>query len=80
MIERELIFCAAKLARRAPEEWNEFVDALGKHTELHITNCISSPLDALAQNQGRAQALTALLKDLREALKTADQIERKKQR
>lgn len=77
MIDRELLFAAAKLARSAPENWNEFIAALGKHTDFHVSNCVSSPLDALAQNQGRAQAMTALLKDLREAVKSADQIERK---
>lgn len=77
MIDRDLIFAAAKLARHAPGQWEEFLGALAKHTDLYVSNCISSPLDALAQNQGRAQSMTALLIGLREAVKTADQIERK---
>lgn len=77
MIDRELILAAAKLARSAPETWNEFLGALDAYTNIQISNCISSPLDALPQNQGRAQSMVALHKVLRECVKTADQIERK---
>jgi hypothetical protein len=78
MNDRELILAAAKLARTAPENWNEFLGALAAHTDNQISNCISSPLEALPQNQGRAQSMVALLKVLRECLKTADQIEGKR--
>ena len=78
MTDKELILSAAKLARHAPESWNEFLGALSAHTENYISNCISSPLEALPQNQGRAQSMVALQKVLRDCLKTADQIERKK--
>jgi len=78
MTDKELILSAAKLARHAPESWNEFLGALSAHTENYISNCISSPLEALPQNQGRAQSMVALLKVLRECLKSADQIEGKR--
>lgn len=78
MIDRELILAAAKLARSAPENWDEFLGALEAYTNIQISNCISSPIEALAQNQGRAQSMVALQKVLRDCLKTADQIERKK--
>lgn len=77
MNDRELILASAKLARSAPEAWNEFLGALDTYTNLQISNCVSSPLEALAQNQGRAQSMVALQKVLRDCLKTADQIERK---
>ena len=75
MSDQKLILAAAKLARSAPENWNEFLGALSAHTETQISNCVSSPLEALAQNQGRAQSLVALQKVLRDCLKVADQIE-----
>ena len=75
MSDRDLIIAAAKLARSAPENWQQFLGALEQYSNTHITNCIQSPLEALAQNQGRAQAIAALQKLLRDALKTADQIE-----
>lgn len=78
MSDRELIQKAAALARSAPENWKEFLGALSAYTDLQISNCISSPLEALPQNQGRAQSSVALLRLLRECLKTADQIEGKR--
>lgn len=77
MNDRELILASAKLARSAPETWTEFLGAFDAYTNTQISNCISSPLEALAQNQGRAQSLVALQKVLRDCLKSADQIERK---
>ena len=77
MNDRELILAAAKLARSAPETWTEFLGAFDAYTNLQISNCISSPIEALAQNQGRAQSMVALRTILRDCLKTADQIERK---
>jgi hypothetical protein len=78
MNDRELIQKAAALARSAPENWKEFLGALSTYTDNQISNCVSSPLEALPQNQGRAQATVALLRLLRECLKTADQIEGKR--
>ena len=78
MNDRELILKAAALARSAPEDWKQFMGALSAYTDVQISNCISSPLEALPQNQGRAQATVALLRLLRECLKTADQIEGKR--
>ena len=78
MNDRELILKAAALARSAPEDWKQFVGALSAYTDVQISNCISSPLEALPQNQGRAQACVAILRSFRECLKTADQIEGKR--
>lgn len=78
MIDQKLILSAAKLARSAPENWQEFLGALDTYTQSQISNCISSPLEALAQNQGRAQSMVALQKVLRDCLKTADHMEGRK--
>jgi hypothetical protein len=78
MSDRELIFKAATLARSAPEDWKEFLGALTVYTDNQISNCVSSPLEMLPQNQGRAQASVAILRMLRDCLKTADQIEGKR--
>lgn len=77
MNDRELIFATAKLARSAPEAFEEFIGALSSYTDIQISNCISSPLEELPRAQGRAQQAATLLRLLREATKTADQIERK---
>lgn len=77
MSDRDLIIAAAKLARSAPETWEEFLGALQVYTEAQISNCISSPLEELQRAQGRAQNASALLRLIRDALKNADQIERK---
>lgn len=77
MSDRDLILAAAKLARSAPETWEEFLGALQVYTEAQISNCISSPLEELQRAQGRAQNASALLRLIRDALKNADQIERK---
>lgn len=77
-MDRDLILAAAKLSKIAPETWKEFLGAFETHTNTNRDNCVSSPLEALPQNQGRAQACVALLKLLRDAPKVADQIEGKR--
>lgn len=78
MSDRELILAAAKLARSAPESWKQFLGAFDDYANSHVSNCISSSLEALAQNQGRAQSMVALQKLLRDSLKSADHIEGRK--
>jgi len=77
MTDRDLILAAARLARTAPESWQQFLGAFSNYTEVQRENCISSPLEHLAVNQGRAQNCVALLRLLSDAVKLADQIERK---
>jgi hypothetical protein len=77
-MDRDLILAAAKLQRTAPESWKEFLGAFEDHTNKTRDNCISSPLETLPLNQGRAQACVALLKVLRDCLSLADQIEKAK--
>jgi len=68
---------AAILARTAPNEWREFLSALGQFTEHHRENLVSSPLADLPINQGRAQILGALLKNMENCTKDADELARK---
>lgn len=70
---------AAQLARTAPREWREFLEALAVHNEVHRTNLIMSPLHELPVNQGRAQALSTLLDRLKNSVASADRIARKAQ-
>ena len=74
---KDLILHSARLARRAPEEWQHFLGALAKYVEAQRTHCIASPLDILPVAQGRAQACTALLALFADCLSSADKIEGK---
>lgn len=69
---------AAALARRAPEEWSDFLGAFTRYTDQRRDQCISSPADAIYQAQGRAQQCVALLRLFDECRKTADQIQEKR--
>ncbi len=69
-----LIQKAAELARRAPKEWAEFLDALKTSSEEARDQCVQSPLAELPRTQGRAQSLKALLTLLTDALRSADRI------
>jgi FtsZ-interacting cell division protein YlmF len=77
-MDRDLILAAAKLQRTAPESFKEFLGAFEAFTNQSRDNCVSSPLETLPQNQGRAQVCVALLKGFRDCLKLADQIEKAK--
>lgn len=71
---RSLTVRAAELASRAPEDWQLFIESLTAHVDEARDNCIRSPLDMLQINQGRAQALTAILQTLRDAPRLARQL------
>lgn len=72
----ELILKAATLARSAPNEWREFVEALGKYNEVTRENLVKSPLNELPVNQGRALMSASILGIFVECLKSADKINR----
>lgn len=78
MSDKDLILEAARLARRAPEEWQHFLGALAKYVEVQRSHCIASPLEMLPVAQGRAQASTAILALFAECLQSADKIEGKR--
>jgi hypothetical protein len=77
-VDRELILKVAGLARSSPQSWSEFLTAFRNYTDQTRDQCISSPLEELVRNQGRAQQCTALLTLFDEALKRADQMTEKR--
>lgn len=77
MSDKDLILNTARLARRAPDEWQHFLGALAKYVETQRSYCIQSPLDILPVAQGRAQACTAILALFTDCLSSADKIEGK---
>lgn len=76
--KEELILKAATLARIAPDDWRNFVEALGRYAEVHRENLIKSPLNELPVNQGRAQTASSLREMLADCLISADRIKGKK--
>jgi hypothetical protein len=70
----------AALARRAPQEWQEFLSAVRTYTEAARTVCVQAPAAELPAMQGRAQQSMAFLQMFETALVTADRIERKQTR
>jgi hypothetical protein len=73
--EADIVKAASRLARTAPESWEQFLGAVYAHTELQITNCIQSPLDSLPAAQGRAQYAARLRELLADCIASADKLE-----
>ena len=69
---------AASVARRAPDEWKELIEALQFLTAHRRDECVSSPADNVYLAQGRAREAASLLRALENCLKTADQITEKR--
>lgn len=80
MQHEELIKKAAALAKIAPQQWADFLQAFAAFTEHHRNNLVHSPLDALSVNQGRAQILSVTQDILVKAVESADNIARKAQK
>jgi hypothetical protein len=76
--DKELIYTAANVATRAPQEWAAFIIALSAHVNTKRDECIRSPLDMLQVTQGRAQASGALRDILADCVKTANELDAKK--
>lgn len=76
-LDHKLILAAAKLARRAPEDWKQFLGAFSDYSTTQISNCVQSPLEELPRAQGRAQATARLYGLLADCLASADKIEGK---
>lgn len=77
-IQKNLTLRAAELARRAPSEWQRFIEALQNLTNHRRDECVSSPADSLFLAQGRARESASLLRTMEACLKTADQIAEKR--
>jgi hypothetical protein len=72
--DRELILAAARLARRAPDEWQKFLNMFAEYTEDKIVSCIQAPVEVLPVAQGRAQSLVKFGQLLEDCIKMADTI------
>ncbi len=77
-VAREIALCAARVARRAPEEWGALIAALKSLSDHRRDECVSSPADAVFIAQGRARESASLLRMFETCLKTADQIAEKR--
>lgn len=78
--DRELIHKAAALARSAPREWGDFLQAMQVYTDEKRDQCISSPVESLQVSQGRAQNARDLLRLLSGCLQTSEQIKQKSEK
>lgn len=77
-IVKQIALRAATVARRAPEEWGELLEALKNLTTHRRDECVSSPADTIFISQGRAREAASLLRMFETCLKTADQITEKR--
>jgi hypothetical protein len=75
--QEQLIISAAHLAKSSPTSWAAFLQALVAYTEVHQVNLLKSPLPELPVNQGRAQAMSALLETCTNCAANADKIAQK---
>jgi hypothetical protein len=71
-----MVLAAARLARTAPQQWDEFVKAFSEYTDDKILDVIQAPPEMLQTTQGRAQGLTSLGRLLLECRKTAESIDK----
>lgn len=76
--DQRLTLTAAKLARTAPSQWRDFLEAFRNYTTTSTDNLIRSPLSDLPVAQGRAKECYAMLALLANCLDSADKIERSK--
>lgn len=69
-----LVTAAATLAKTAPFQWQQFLEALAVYTETHKDNLVKSPLERLQIAQGQAQAMVSFTDDMINCIKNADAI------
>lgn len=77
MSDRDLIFAAANVGHRAPQEWAQLISQLNAYADAKRDECIRSSLDMLQVTQGRAQASRDLCDLLATAVQQATKIETK---
>jgi len=77
-IVRLIALRAASVARGAPQEWGELLEALQQLTTHRRDECVSSPAETIFISQGRAREAASLLRMFESCLKTADQITEKR--
>lgn len=76
MSDKGLVLAAARLARTAPQQWDEFLAAFGEYADDKIVECIQSPPEMLVVTQGRAQGLASLGRLLESCRKVAENIDK----
>ena len=76
--EQNLILAAARVARAAPESWDEFVKAHHAYAWGLAERVVASPADVLVVNQGRAQGVSGVSRLLDDCRKTANAMEESK--
>ena len=76
--EQNLIVAAARVARAAPESWDEFVRAHHAYEWDMAQRVVMSPPDMLVVNQGRAQGAAGVGRLLADCRKTASAMEEAK--
>jgi hypothetical protein len=76
--EETLIFKAAALAQRAPQEWSDLLATLELRSDKLRRQCVSSPADLVFMNQGRARECDELVLLLKTCVQTAGKIQEKR--
>lgn len=76
--EQSLIVVAARLARAAPDSWDEFVRAHHAYEWDLAHRLVMSPPDAVYIAQGRAQGVAGVGRMLEDCRKTAEAMEANK--
>lgn len=69
-----LILASAAIARSTPDLWAAFLEALSGDFEYQKENLINSPSCDVERMQGRAQAMSTLLKTLDKCKEEAEKI------
>jgi hypothetical protein len=72
--ELDLSRAAVQLRATSPTAWDEFLQSLAAYSGSVTERCISSPLDALPNAQGRAQAVALLSQLLKDAPATVERM------
>jgi len=72
--DQDLSPAAARLARAAPREWEEFKLAFKKYADKTKDHCVQAQLDELQKSQGRAQQTAKLAVLFDDAVNAADRI------
>jgi hypothetical protein len=77
MSDQSLKISIARLARRSPSDWDQFLAEYRAYQQIITTQLVTSPPDSLQVAQGRARQCNEFLRILEDSLKTADLTERK---
>lgn len=73
-----LVMAAARIARTAPESFQQLLDAVAFHHAQNERNLLMSPIDQLPTHQGRAQNSARLRELFANCKSLADKIEERK--